>query len=185
MATALKWSKISKRERIMIITGAVVLMVVASDRLVFGPWTHYIKKVRHEIVETEIRVAQAKKLFERKEATFQEGEAYRSFLKLGQTPELEMAALLREIEQLSRQADVSLQEVKPLQAEKTEDYEEYGVEVYFESEFPALLEFIEKIESSEFVLVIEKASILRKDEESGILKGFLRIRRLVMTESAW
>ncbi len=185
MATAFKWSKVSKRERVMMIAGAAVLLVVASDRLVLGPWSHYINEVRKEIVETEIRVLQAKKLFERKDATYQEGEAYRSFLTLGQTPELEMAALLREIEQLSQQADVSLQEVKPLQAEKTEDYEEYGVEVYFESEFPQLLEFIEKVESSSFVFLVEKASVIRKDEESGLLKGFLRIKRLVMTESAW
>ena len=169
----------------MIIAGAVVLLIVASDRLVIGPWSHYIKKVRREIVETEIRVLQAKKLFERKEVTYREGEAYRAFITVGQTPELEMAALLREIEQLSQQADVALQEVKPLQADKTEDYEEYGVEVYFESEFPQLLEFIEKVESSTFVFVIEKASIIRKDQETGLLKGFLRIKRLVMTESAW
>jgi len=185
MATALKWSKISKRERVMIITGAVILLFVASDRLVIGPWSHYIHKVRREIVETEIRVLQAQKLFERKEAVYQEGEAYRAFLTPAQTPELEMAALLREIEQLSQQADVSLQEVKPLPAEKTEAYEEYGVEVYFESEFPALLEFIEKVEGSGFVLVIEKASVIRKDEDSALLKGFLRIKRLVMTESVW
>jgi len=185
MAATFKWSKISKRERILIVMGAAVLLVVASDRLVFSPWSHYIKKVRHEITETEIRVVQAKKLFERKAATYQEGEAYRAFLKLGQTPELEMAALLREIEELSQQADVSLQEVKPLQADKTEDYEEYGVEVYFESEFPQMLEFLEKVESSAFVFVIEKASVIRKDAESGILKGFVRIKRLVMTKSAW
>lgn len=185
MAATFKWSKISKRERVMIVVGAAVLLVVASDRLVLSPWAHYIKKVRNEIIETEIRVDQARKLFERKDATYKEGEAYRAFLNVGQTPELEMAALLREIEQLSQQADVSLQEVKPLPAEKTEDYDDYGVEVYFESEFPALLEFIEKVESSGFVLVIEKASIIRKDEESGLLKGFLRIKRLVMTQSAW
>jgi len=185
MAAAFKWSKMSKRERVMVVAGALILLIVVSDRLVLSPWSHYITQVRREIAETEERVAQAQKLYERKDSIFQEGEAYRAFIALGQTPELEMAALLREIDQLSREADVSLQEVKPLPADKTEDYEEYGVEVYFESEFPQLLEFIEKVESSAFVFVIEKASIVRKDEDSGLLKGFLRIRRLVMTESAW
>jgi len=174
------FSKISKRERMMVMVGGAILILVLADRLVLSPWWDYIQKVKKEIKKTEQEVIQQNKLLRHKETVLEKLNQYQKYIHVGETPEIEMAAFLREIETLGKQSGVNLQEVRPLTSNVTDIYQEYGLEVNYQCGLFECLDFIYQIEKAESLLVIEKAVLGFNEQDKEMLQGHLRIRRVVM-----
>lgn len=172
----------SKREKTMIAAGAVVFFIVATDRLVINPWNDYIGKTRKEIKKMERTVIQQQKLLAREEGIMTGVRARSKFFHKGESPETDIANFLRVVEQYAKSNGVTIHEVRPLATVSTDYSQEYGLDVNYESELEPAVRFIHAIETSAEVFVIEKASIALIDQNSDILKGYLRIRRVMLKE---
>ncbi len=176
-------SKISKREKLMIAFGAIVLFVMVSDRLVLGPWLEYSSAMDKEIAELEQTYKGRRKLVSRKPYVMQDVEAYKHFMNTGRSPEVEMASFLTEIENLGRRSGISLQEVSPLSSIEDEHTVSYGLEIHYEATMKEWIKFVYLIESSPSLFVVEKAVLGKQDEDADILRGFFQIRKPVLKES--
>ena len=96
--------------------------------------------------------------------------------------EVELAAFLKEIENLAAQSQLSLQEVRPISTEGGEWYQEYGLEVHCLASLAEWTKFVYLIESSTSMLTIERAAMGLEKEGSKTLKGSMRIKRLVLLD---
>jgi len=175
-----KLSKMSKRERLMGIVGIAVLSIVLTDRLVLSPWWKFITNVRKESVKLEQEISQQRKLLSRKRDVMADVKKYEKFLRPGDSPEVEMAAFLREIENLSSTSGVTLLEIRPLKSASTDLYQEYGLEVHYQCELENWVGFIHAIENSSNLLLIKQAALSLLVEGKDMLKGYVRIRRLAL-----
>lgn len=173
------FSKLSRRERFMIAAGAAALFLVLTDRLVFAPWLKYATRTRKEIYSLEDALRQQNKLFQRKPAILKDVTYYRDFLKTGQTPELEMAAFLKEMEKIAQKTGITVQEVRPLPSAALELYQEYALEVHYEAALDDWVKFVHEIAASTSLLVLDKAVLAVKEEGSDTLKGHVKVRKIV------
>lgn|GEM_PF-1516168 len=176
------FSKMSKREKIAVAIGAMILMLVVADRLVLSPWLDYRKKLKKEIRELEQTAAGRNLLLSRQGSIFIDQELYKRYIHKGESSDVEIASFLKEIESLAAQSQVSLQEVRPLNTEGGEWYEEYGLEVHFLSSLPQWTKFIYLLDSSSSLITIERNDMGLEKEGSKTLKGVIRIKRLVLND---
>ncbi len=174
------FKSMSTRERIGLAIGIGVVLLVASDRLVFSPWMNDRKKLKKEIQKLEQKIAGNNLILSRQGSITLDEELYQKYIHIGLSSEVEIAAFLKEVENLAGQSHVSLQEVRPLPPEGGEWYQEYGLEVNFLASLAEWTKFIYSIENSTSLLTIERASVGREKEGSKTLKGLMRIKRLVL-----
>ncbi len=176
------FSKMSKREQIAIAVGSIIVMLVITDRLVFSPWFNYRKKLQKEIRSLEQIAAGRNLLLSRQGSITIDQELYKKYLHTGGSSEVEIAAFLKEVEDLAAQSQVSLQEVRPLNTEGGEWFEEYGLEVHYLAALPEWTRFVYLVDSSPSLLTIERADVGLEKEGSKTLKGSMRIKRLVLLD---
>lgn len=176
------FKKMSKREKIAIALGFFVLFIVLSDRLVLSPWMNYRKKLKKEIKVLEQTAAGRNLLLSRRGSIAIDEELYKKYIHKGLSSEVEIAAFLKEIESLAAQSRVSLQEIRPLATDGGEWYQEYGLEVHYLASLPEWTAFVYLIESSPSLLTIERADVGLEKEGSKTLKGYMRVKRLVLLD---
>lgn len=166
----------------MIAVGAVVLFLVAGDRLVLGPWLDHGAKLTKQIRGLENGIKGQRKILARRNIIQSEARVYGSFLQKARTPEIEMASFLKEIEDLARQSGVSLQEVRPLPSSAGDLFREFSLDVNFAAKLTDWLTFVHAVESSASLFTIERAQVGIEEEGKETLKGQMRISRRVLTE---
>lgn len=174
------FKKMSKREKLGIIIGAPILFLVLTDRLVLSPWWTYINKIRIENKKLEKALVQQKKILSRKDMIMGDVETYSDYLKPGESPEMEMANFLRKIEDLGEKNDVDLDEIKPLESESFERYQEFKLEVHYSGDLLQCIKFIYAIDSYPALYVIERLVMGVDEQDPETLKGTMRIKHLVM-----
>ncbi|HTL47662.1 MAG TPA: hypothetical protein VL688_06310 [Verrucomicrobiae bacterium] len=176
--------QLSRREKIMILAGALVVSLVAADRLVWSPWRQYGRKLDKSLSELSMQAQGQEMLLSRQASVRAEVAAYKDFIHPSRSPELEMAEFLREIEELGRQSNVSLPEIKPLPTNASQYFTEFGLEVRFEAGLLDWMKFVYQTESSHSLFVIDKASAARADANSEMLKGSMQIRKMVLNDDS-
>jgi hypothetical protein len=170
-----KLSQLSGRDRMAAIGIAMVLAVVALDRLVFGPWWRHMQHVEREISRLEGAIAAERQLLSRKDGVVSSLVAYENHLKLAGPKEDEIANLLREIESLGSESGVSLGEVKPLLTEDQGPYQVRVFEVQCEGTLSEIVRFLYLTQISESLYEIEQGAIELKEPGSIRLKGIFRL----------
>lgn len=176
------FKKLSKRERIAVAVGVCILFAVLSDRLVIGPWMSHRSKMVKEIKMLEQTAAGRKLLLSRMASITVDQELYKKYIHKGQSSEVELAAFLKEIENLAAQSQLSLQEVRPISTEGGEWYQEYGLEVHCLASLAEWTKFVYLVESSTSMLTIARATMGLEKEGAKTLKGSMRIKRLVLLD---
>lgn len=177
---------LSRRERLLAIGSALVIVVVGMDRLVLGPWLRHMQTTRLDIQRLERLIRSDRELLRRKPQILGQAEAYREYLQPeGQPAELDMASLLREVETLGSRSGVALGAVKPLQVKAEEAAETaqgapeslppLAIEVDCKGSLDEWVHFVYLLETSRSLFDIERATVARIEEGSSQVEGSLRL----------
>jgi Tfp pilus assembly protein PilO len=94
--------------------------------------------------------------------------------------EEEVASLLNEVEGQARKAGLSLLNIKPKPATTTEAGKQYPVEVEVETQMKDLVNFIYGLQSSKYILQVQKLRMVPKGKRKAEVKGYLLINRTVI-----
>ena len=178
---SLNFAKLSHRERLFVGGCLFVLFIVFLDRMVLSALLERVSYIRREIRTLEQAVANHNKLLSRKPVVLADVEHYREYLRPVVSEDVEMARLLGEIERFAKRSHVSLGNIRHLSETETESelYQEYVIELQFESSLKEWLEFVYLIESSKSLFSIQKAR-LAKEEGQELLKGYLVLSKIAM-----
>ena len=168
-------SSLSRRERLLVMAGALVLSVVALDRGVLGPWLRHTRTIRQEVQRLEAMIRSDRELSRRKPLILGQAQAYQDYLSLAQSPEPDMASLLREIETLGSRSGVSLGQVKPLEGTAEGSSQGFAIEVDYKGSLQEWVHFVYLLQSSRSLFEIERATVARMEEGSGQVQGSLRL----------
>ena len=171
---------LSRQERWLAIGCGLVLVVMALDRLILTPWIRHTTELRTEIRTLEQAVANQQRLVAAGPWVTAEMALYRDYLRAGGAGDSQMATLLKEVEDLARQSQVSVETVKPLPGTESETVASYGFEVLCEGLLPQWVRFIYLIETSPWLFHLDRASLELKEGGNGLLKGSLRCSTMVV-----
>ena len=168
--------QLKPRERLMAIASGLVVLVVVIDRLVLAPWWGHMQALRRDTQAMEAGLQRYGRLLARKDRILTEVAPYRRYLHPAiASDDLQMATLLKEIEQLAQESHIRLGEVKPLPIESDEVAKRYSLDVRFEATMDEWVEFVYRIETSPLLFEVARAELATQEETPDRLKGQLRV----------
>lgn len=170
-----KLLQLQARERLLVAGSGFVLLVVVLDRLVLAPWLSHAQTVRAGIDRMEHALQTGARLLERKDQVLAERERYGRYVRPVVADDLQVAALIKEIEELARQSHVHVGEINPSAVETTGVGKHYVLDVQLECTLEQWVEFVYQIESSTSLYEVARASLERKEGAPTQLQGTLRL----------
>ena len=167
--------QLKPRERLLAVGAGVVFVIVVMDRLVLSPWIRHAKAVRQEIRKMERALQSYQRLLGRKEPVMRELGRYQRYLKPPLADELQMAALLKDVQDMAAQSHVEIGEIKPLAVEADESAKRYSLEVRFECTLEQWVDFVFQIENSPSLFGVLRANLSVQEDQPDRLAGYLRL----------
>ncbi len=172
-----KFSDLSARERLLAAGVVFVFSISLLDRVVLGPWWRHTQEVSQDIKRLEKAIRTYEQILPRKPQILAEVKAYSGYLHPAGSGQEDVAALLREIETLAKESDVSLGEVKPLTAPGDKSTQGYAIEVHYTGTLKQGIQFIYLLQTSKSLFQFDRAALSLKAADTGTLDGSLRLTR--------
>ena len=123
-------------------------------------------------VDTEHGVLQA---HGGKDYVLAQRERYQRYLRSPLPDELQIAGLLKEIEELAERSRIHVAEVKPLPPEGDESTRRYSLDVQFDCTLEEWVDFIIEVEASPSLFQIVRSTLAMQEDVPDRLKGSLRV----------
>ena len=178
-----KFAELRARERFLLLGTAAVVLVSVMDRLVFGPWWRHIQAVRQEISQIEKEVQHQALLLSRKDLVMARFAPYQRYLKPAVASDLQMAALLEEMNSLAEASGVLVSEIKPLASELGERMQRYALDVRIECTLQEWVDLLFRVETSPALFEVVRAGLSIPENSPDHLEGYLRVASTVLTST--
>lgn len=174
-------NKMSPREQKILYVVIGLLIVLMGYHAVWTPAQEKFETLNNEIFAMQMKIRKAKTFLRQKDDILEESQKYPNLEKMDAgTDEEEIAQLLNFIEQGARDTGVRLSDVKPQQVQSDKWSKRYVVELNAESGVSELIEFVYLMQHSEQLLKIDRIDTAPKEEQSGELRSFIVVTRVVV-----
>jgi len=174
------FSKLSKRERKILYASVIIIVLGSMDRLVYQPILSLFNEVEQEILSQENQLRKNMRFLAAREAISNRYSVYAAYAVTTGSDEEEVAGLLNEVEGVARKSGLALLNMKPKPAFTTEFGKQYPVEVEVETQMKELIKFIHALQSSKYILRVQKLRLVPKGKSKAEVKGYLLINRTVI-----
>ncbi len=174
------FSKLSKRERMILYASVIIVVLGSMDRLVYQPIMNLFIEVDQEIISQENQLRKNMRFLAARETISNRYSAYAAYAVTTGSDEEEVAGLLNEVEGVARKSGLALLNMKPNPAFTTEFGKQYPVEVEVETQMKELIKFIHGLQSSKYILRVQKLRLVPKGKSKAEVKGYLLINRTVI-----
>ena len=172
--------KFTRREIQVFYFCVSLLLLFILDRLIFRPLAGKITSLVQEIHATEAKLARGLRTERQKDLILKQYGAYEDYLKLKGSDEEIVSAFLSEIERLSRDAGISVSDIKPRGTKELGLYKEYTIEVRCDASLKDLVKFLYRMNDSKLLLKVNKLSLSLADENSELLKTSMVITGIAL-----
>lgn len=174
------FSRRSKRERILVYATVIIVLLASTERLVFHPIVSRFKELDEEILLKERQLRKNLRDVAARETVRNASSLYANYALSAGSDEEVMARLLNEIEGLARKSGLSLANMKPRPAGKTDVGKQYPVEVEVEAEMASLMKFIHGLHSSKHLLRVKQLRLVPKGSRTAQVNAYLLINETVI-----
>jgi len=174
------FSKLSKRERVVLYASVIIVVLGSMDRLVYQPIMNLFNELEQEIRSQENQLSKNMRFLAAREAISNRYSAYAAYAVTTGSDEEEVAGLLNEVEGVARKAGLALLNMKPKPAITTVFGKQYPVEVEVETEMTKLIKFIYGLRNSKYILGVKKLRLVPKGKKSSQIKGYVLIQKTVI-----
>jgi len=172
------FTNLSKKEKIGLTIAVAFVSFAFLDRLVVSPIKNRIQQVNREIKITERELGRDLRNLNQKDAVSEEHSEIIKYVKKVGSDEEEVAKILGEIEELTRNSSVYLVDMKPQASKRVDFYKEYTVEIETEGEMESVVNFLCQLNNSTQLLRAEKIRINLKGKDSSTVKATVLITKL-------
>jgi hypothetical protein len=168
--------KLGKREKILAITVAALLLAFVFKLLIFNPLLEKTSSAKLQIERAQLGIRKYLELVQQKEDILKAEKQIERYLNLKGTDEEKMGAILSKIESEARKAGLSILDMNPQPMAKTKSIPLiYRVQLRAEADISKLFDFIYSLENSDILFKIERLNLSVKDESLGVIKIELSI----------
>ncbi len=173
------FTRLSKREKIILYGAAFFVSLTIMDRLIVFPIFDRLVSLDKEIKEKEASVKKNLRILSHKERILADSKRYGSYVKDFTSEEEEATAILKEIETLASKTAIYLIDLKPAGLVESEMSKRYSVNLNCEAEMQGLVDFMYKLETSKMLLTVDRFQITPKSKESSVARCRMTISKIV------
>ena len=179
------YAKMSKRERWICYVTVAVIGALMLDQLVVGPVFDKMVFLENEIQSQKAAIQKSMHVLLRKDQIVAEGKQLAPYLVDSNLPEeKEMTSLLKEMENMAKQATVNVNYVKPGTIEQQAGVKRYSASMECEAEMPEIVSLLYAIENSKKLFLVEKYEIQPKNKDSAIARCTLTVSKSIFLPGA-
>ena len=176
-----RWQQLNRPQRLALIGLGSLLTVWLLDLLALRSLRREFSHLRQQVRQTETRLLEAVTTSAQAEVVNRAFEDYRPYLKSAGSAELEVAAVLTEVENSVREAGVTLLNLKPvLGTEATPHVARVNVEG--EATPLQLMQLLDRLQRSTYLLKVTELSI--RVTEGGVLRNSLVVSKLLLPQGS-
>jgi hypothetical protein len=175
------YGKLSKQERILLLAAAGMIGLVVMDQMVLGPILSRIKVLDAEIGAKTQTIKKSLRILSYRDSILREYGKYNAYFDAGgKTREEIIADLLKKIETLARQKQLTILSVEPGDVKENPVFQEYQTRLNCEGKLGNLLGFMNLLEESDYLFQITEYTLAPKSKGSDILKASMAMSRILM-----
>lgn len=174
------FSKLSKRERLILYVALGFISLTILDRLIVHPVLSKMRLLVEEIQEEESKTKRDLHIVAQKERIIKETKKYAAYSSRDFSPEEIIILFLKELGNLADKTSVYLVDIKPSGTKVEDVYKKYLVNLNCEGQMEQIINFMYNIETSDNLLKIEKYNISPQTEGSSLARCAMTVSRVVM-----
>lgn len=179
------FSKLAKREKVLVFVAALFVMMVIIDRFVLGPILLELKSMQAEIDSKLRTIRRNVRILSFRDSIVNEHVKHKDYFDTGdKSKEVIVSALLREVEMLAAQKSITVSNIQPGDVETGPIMDEYKTALDFTGKLRDVLEFMQALEDSDYLFQITQYSLAPRSKGSDIMKVNMSMSRVFMTEEA-
>jgi hypothetical protein len=176
------FTKLKPREKIIFLVTAGVVFLALMDRLVIGPILSRMKVMDAEVETQWENIKRDRRILSFRERILEEYAKYSNYLDTGEKTQDEIiASLLKKIETLAKQQEVTVSSVRPGDVEEKPVYQIYKTIIECEGTLNNVLAFMNLLEQSDYLFQITKYTMIPKSKGAEIIKCSMDIERILIT----
>ncbi|MDP3143654.1 MAG: hypothetical protein Q8N14_06980 [Candidatus Omnitrophota bacterium] len=175
--------KLNQREKNLAVVIVSLALISGLYFLAYEPITKRLEDLNQEIQEKELVLRRGLELSSKKDGLLAEYKNVQGYLTAKGSDEELVANFLKEIGAKARENSVSLIDLKPQpKAGKAPDYKKYLIDLSVEGNMEQVIGFIYGLETSGYVLRVERCSLSPKAEDSLVLKADILVSGIIISE---
>ncbi len=146
-------------------------------KIILGPFHDKLTTLSQAVLLEEGRMKKGLSLLEKKDVINKEYDKYASYFSLvGSSDESAMAGFSKELEEIGREAGITLVEIKPQkEAESDKFSKQYQISVKAEANMMQLVKFLYELHNSPLLFGVEKMTLVPKSEDSPSLNVVMTV----------
>jgi hypothetical protein len=151
------------------------------DRLVLGPITEQMKILDNQIWAKQQIASRNLRILSFRDSIINGYAKYELYLDSGiKSQEQIISDLLRTIEMLARQNEITISEIQPGDMSENPLYKEYLTSIECEGGFQNLLSFMDALEGSDFLFRILKYKFSAKSRTGEVIRASIDVSRILI-----
>lgn len=172
-------SRLSQRTRTLLYVTVAIVGLAVAERFVYAPVVDRLDELDAEILLKESQLTRNLINLGAREAVLAAYSPYTAYASTAASDEETIGGLLKEIEELARKSGLTLANVRPKSATKTDVGKRYPVEVESETEMDPLIRFIHGLYGSKSPLRVGQLRLDAKGGRNSQVKVYLLINKSV------
>ena len=176
----LAFSRLGKRERLILYWTVFFVSVALLDRLIIHPVIDKMRSLDEDTKKTESGIKKSLHILAHKDRILADTEEYSSFLSSLESEEEKTVSIQKEIENIADKSGIYLADMKPAGLKEAGSFKKYSVNLNCEGEMSQFVDFMYNIESSGALLTIEKYQITPNPKDVSMARYKVTISTIVV-----
>ena len=175
------FSRLSKREKMILYVTSFVISALVLDRFVVRPIVKTLHSLNQEARDLQTNIKKSVRLLAQKDRMMSEAKQYAAYSTESKSPEEETVALLKHVEELANHSSVNLLYAKPGGSQQApEQIAKHYVNLELEGQMEQLINFFYEIENSKMLLRIEKYTLQPTAKGSSVVKCTATVSKAIV-----
>ena len=173
-------SRLTQRERFVLYGAVLFVSAALLDQLVLSPILSKIDRLNEEIKLQKETIQKNLVILAQEQRIFDEREKYASYLSQPQSEEKEVTIFLQEIENIAKESQVYLVDIRASGQAEESLSKQYFLEMEFEAQMEQVMRFFHSIESIDKLFKIERYRMRQKTEGSSIVACGVTVSKTII-----
>ncbi len=170
----------SRRERIVMGVAAFAVFAVFCDRVIVSSVSRRLGDLDAQIAAREAQIRKDLRIVAQKQRIEIQHVGYKPYLGTMSTENEEFTVFLKEVDNLARQSEVYVVDMKPSASKEMGGAKKYFINLNIEAQMAPLVSFLYAIEDSKKLMTVEKYQVMPKSKDSATAKCSILVSKLVI-----
>ena len=159
---------------------AAVILAIFGYNFIIEPQVSKLNELDKKIIAKESELEKKNRIISGKDFIARQYDNYISYIKQAGSDEKEEAFFLQEVENIAKDFQVYIADIKPVGLKESEHYKEYTVEIKIDTDMSSFIKFIYGLQSSSNLIRINGLKLSAKNASGRILKVSLQISKILL-----